>query len=78
MKINKLKVRPKKEVRTAACAAEFATMLACWASYNDLSSQGQCAESARALQACMRTKAKKQAVSKPTINYHLARFSKQV
>jgi hypothetical protein len=110
MKIQKLKVRPKKEVRAAPCAAEFATMLACWASSNDLSNEGQCAQTAKALQACMRTKvrshslrstgwtrssqnevvltpcapalirsqAKGQVVSRPTINYHLARFNKQL
>lgn len=56
MKLHKLKVRPKKETGAAPCAAEFATMLACWASSSDLASQGPCADSARALQECMRTK----------------------
>lgn len=53
MKLNKLKVRPKKDAAAAPCAAEFATMLACWASSNDLNNIGACKDSARALQECM-------------------------
>ena len=56
MKIDKLKVRPKKAARAAPCAAEFATMLACWASHNDLANSAQCSETAKALQICMRSK----------------------
>ncbi|WFD33915.1 hypothetical protein MCUN1_000741 [Malassezia cuniculi] len=68
MKIDKLKVRPRKAAAAAPCATEFASVLACWASSQDFRSQSQCREAARALQ----TKAK------PTINYHLARYSKRV
>lgn len=55
MKIDKLKVRPRKAAATAPCATEFAAMLACWASSHDLRSQGECREAARALQTCMTT-----------------------
>ncbi|PWN49737.1 hypothetical protein IE53DRAFT_317114 [Violaceomyces palustris] len=78
MKLNKLKVRPKKDLASAPCAAEFATMLACWASSNDLGNAGPCRDSAKALQECMATRqTRKGGISKPTINYHLARLSKQ-
>lgn len=56
MKIDKIKVRPKKDLAVAPCAAEFAAMLACWASSNDLSNTGTCADRGRALQDCLRTK----------------------
>lgn len=56
MKLRNLKVRPKKESRVAPCAPEFAAMLACWASANDLNNSGPCAESARALAECMKSK----------------------
>ncbi|PWN88513.1 hypothetical protein FA10DRAFT_303473 [Acaromyces ingoldii] len=78
MKLDKLKVRPKKDAATAPCAAEFATMLACWATANDLSNSGPCADSAKALQTCLQTRGKRRVVKRPTINYHLARFSKDV
>lgn len=55
MKIDKLRVRPKKAVMPAPCAAEFAQMLACWASANDLGNTGACAQSAQVLQQCMRS-----------------------
>lgn len=54
MKISKLKVRPRKDIVAAPCAAEFAAMLACWASSNDLSNRGTCAETGRMLQDCMK------------------------
>ncbi|WFD15780.1 hypothetical protein MARU1_001804 [Malassezia arunalokei] len=79
MKFEQLKVRPKKLARKAPCAAEFASMLACWASSQDLRSQSECAEVTKLLRDCMTTAQqgpRKQA--KPTINYHLARFSKHV
>ncbi|GAC73378.1 hypothetical protein PANT_9c00089 [Moesziomyces antarcticus T-34] len=109
MKLNKLKVRPKKDAAAAPCAAEFATMLACWASSNDINNIGACKDSARSLQECMasrvsgsssddiyhddarfadhtrnmyplstRDQKPRGGVSKPTINYHLARLSKQI
>lgn len=103
MKIDKLRVRPKKAVLPAPCAAEFATMLACWASSNDLGNTGTCQQSAVALQSCLRTQVSRtlqtlayasplltillilspsqggsKRVPKSAINYHLARFSKQV
>jgi len=53
MKLDKLKVRPKKNAAAAPCAAEFATMLACWASSSDLNNVGACKDSAKALQECM-------------------------
>lgn len=88
MKVDKLKVRPKKMAATAPCAAEFAAVLACWASSNDIRSQSTCLEPTRTLRECMATKVRffllaltqRPSVnrSKPTINYHLARFSKRV
>lgn len=85
MKIDKLKVRPRKAAAAAPCATEFATMLACWASSHDIRSQGECREAARALQTCMTTAVRTDAnerpnrsKAKPTINYHLARYSKRV
>lgn len=56
MKLNKLKVRPRKDLAAAPCAAEFATMLACWASSNDINGLGPCKDSAKALQECMASK----------------------
>lgn len=56
MRIDKLKVRPKKDLAAAPCAAEFAAMLACWASANDLSNTGACAQSGQALQTCLKTR----------------------
>ncbi|KAN0066139.1 hypothetical protein ACQY0O_000233 [Thecaphora frezii] len=78
MKLDKLKVRPTKDLAAAPCAAEFATMLACWASSNDLSNIGPCKDSAKSLQLCMASKQGRRGPSKPTINYHLARLSKQL
>lgn len=89
MKVDKLKVRPKKMAATAPCAAEFAAVLACWASSNDIRSQSTCLEPTRTLRECMATKVGPTHLkclrqrppvnrSKPTINYHLARFSKRV
>lgn len=86
MKVDKLKVRPKKMAANAPCAAEFAAVLACWASSNDIRSQSVCLEPTRTLRECMATKVcfvystQRATVnkSKPTINYHLARFSKRV
>ncbi|EDP43672.1 hypothetical protein MGL_1885 [Malassezia globosa CBS 7966] len=79
MKFEKLKVRPKKLASKAPCAAEFASVLACWASTQDLRSQSECVGVTKTLRECMATAhqgPRKQA--KPTINYHLARFSKHV
>ena len=90
MKVDKLKVRPKKRAAQAPCAAEFAAVLACWASSSDIRSQSVCAEPTKALRDCMAvpvrlirmflglTQRAGNKRSKPTINYHLARFSKRV
>ncbi|WFD21897.1 hypothetical protein MEQU1_000556 [Malassezia equina] len=78
MKVDKLKVRPKKLASKAPCAAEFAAVLACWASSSDLRSQAECAEVTKTLRECMATSHTGQARTKPTINYHLARFSKHM
>lgn len=56
MKVDKLKVRPKKAAATTPCATEFAAMLACWASSSDIRSQGVCREQTKALQECMATR----------------------
>lgn len=56
MKVDKLKVRPKKMAAQAPCAAEFASVLACWASSNDIRSQSTCQEPTRALRECMATR----------------------
>ncbi|KOS14192.1 hypothetical protein Malapachy_3709 [Malassezia pachydermatis] len=78
MKFEKLKVRPKKLAAKAPCAAEFASVLACWASSNDLRSQSECMQVTQALRECMMMKHVNHARAKPTINYHLARFSKHM
>ncbi|WFD29273.1 hypothetical protein MSPP1_000280 [Malassezia sp. CBS 17886] len=78
MKVDKLKVRPKKLAAQAPCSAEFATVLACWASSHDIRSQSACAEATKALRDCMATKRPSAGRSKPTINYHLARFANRV
>ena len=57
MKFEQLKVRPKKLARKAPCAAEFASVLACWASSQDLRSQSECAEVTKLLRDCMTTAA---------------------
>ncbi|KAL9939505.1 hypothetical protein V8E36_001322 [Tilletia maclaganii] len=77
MKLTRLRVRARKEARATPCAAEFATMLACWASANDFHSTGPCAEAAKSLQECMRNKAVRKGPAKSTINYHLARAGTQ-
>lgn len=53
MKVTKLKVKHKNEMVAAPCAAEFASMLACWASSSDINSVGPCKNLARSLQDCM-------------------------
>ncbi|CAD6901744.1 unnamed protein product [Tilletia controversa] len=78
MKIPRLRVRARKEARATPCAAEFATMLACWASASDFNSAGPCADAAKALQDCMRNKAVSKVPAKSTINYHLARAGKNL
>ncbi|WFD17970.1 hypothetical protein MCAP1_000181 [Malassezia caprae] len=78
MKVDKLKVRPKKLASKAPCAAEFAAVLACWASSSDLRSQAECAEVTKNLRECMAMSHTGKARTKPTINYHLARFSKHM
>lgn len=86
MKVDKLKVRPKKLASKAPCAAEFAAVLACWASSSDLRSQAECAEVTKSLRECMAMSVRPpyspqhtgRARTKPTINYHLARFSKHM
>lgn len=54
MKLRQLKVRPKKAAVTNPCQAEFIAMLGCWASRGDMSGMGECRDSARMLQECMR------------------------
>lgn len=55
MKVDHLKVRPKKLASKAPCAAEFASVLACWASSQDLRSQNECAAVTKTLRECMAT-----------------------
>ena len=55
MKFEKLKVRPKKLASKAPCAAEFASVLACWASTQDLRSQSECVGVTKTLRECMAT-----------------------
>ncbi|KAF8610085.1 hypothetical protein BDV93DRAFT_601151 [Ceratobasidium sp. AG-I] len=77
MKIQNLRVRPRKAVANTPCAGELATMLGCWASSGDIKSAGACAEAAKVLHDCMRTSAGKRKDPKPTINYHLARLARR-
>ncbi|ELU44875.1 CHCH domain-containing protein [Rhizoctonia solani AG-1 IA] len=55
MKIERLRVRPRKAAVNTPCAAELATMLGCWASSGDIKSAGACAEAAKVLHECMKT-----------------------
>ncbi|PWO00768.1 hypothetical protein FA09DRAFT_327495 [Tilletiopsis washingtonensis] len=56
MKLHQLKVRPRKVAQAGPCAAEFAAMLACWASSSDVGNTGVCQESAARLGECMKSK----------------------
>ncbi|KAF8333979.1 uncharacterized protein EI90DRAFT_2915710 [Cantharellus anzutake] len=79
MKVDHLKVRPRKVKNAAPCALQLATMLNCWASKNDFRSIGPCADAAQSLRLCMGGMAGGRVKPhKPTINYHLARLGKQI
>ena len=45
--------QPHKAGKTALCGAELTAMLTCWATTTDITSIGQCAEQARAVERCM-------------------------
>ncbi|OCH95635.1 hypothetical protein OBBRIDRAFT_788188 [Obba rivulosa] len=78
MHIKKLKVRPRKVAGQTLCGPQLTSMLSCWAASSDLLSTGKCQDAAKELYECMRTAptgAKKQPFS---INYHLARLTKNL
>ncbi|PHZ15232.1 uncharacterized protein RHIMIDRAFT_198477 [Rhizopus microsporus ATCC 52813] len=72
MKLKQLKVRPKKILEASPCIVEMGALFECWATagVND----GRCTAAAQSLTNCMQ-KPKKHT---NTINYHLARLSKQL
>ncbi|PWN19554.1 hypothetical protein BCV69DRAFT_251053 [Microstroma glucosiphilum] len=79
MRIHQLKVRPKKSLLSAPCSAELAALLACWASTDRLGTHGACANAMRGLEECMRRAATApRAKARPAINYHLAKWGKQL
>ncbi|KAI9269394.1 hypothetical protein BY458DRAFT_556043 [Sporodiniella umbellata] len=75
MKLKQLKVRPKKALEASPCIAEMGILFECWvtAGLDD----SRCAASAKALTNCMQKPANR-AKHSNTINYHLARLSKQL
>ncbi|RHZ76456.1 hypothetical protein Glove_197g84 [Diversispora epigaea] len=73
MKIEKLKVRPKRVENLGACIPETAAVLTCWS--NNSSDSPSCQQTVQALTDCMRN-AKSQKNRSNTVNYHLARLSK--
>ncbi|KAI9481483.1 MAG: hypothetical protein EXX96DRAFT_649950 [Benjaminiella poitrasii] len=75
MKLKQLKVRPKKILEASPCLAEMGALFECWATSGV--DDKRCATIAKSLTTCMgkpvhRTK------HANTINYHLARLSKQL
>ncbi|KAL6309124.1 hypothetical protein BKA93DRAFT_724450 [Sparassis latifolia] len=74
MYIQRLKVRPRKQVKATPCYVQLSAMLGCWAATSDLHSAGPCQDAARALYDCMRTAPMPGKQQKSTINYHLRRL----
>ncbi|KAL8280756.1 hypothetical protein RQP46_006760 [Phenoliferia psychrophenolica] len=74
MFIPKLKVKPRRQPHIQPCALELTAMLGCWASFSDLSNNGACKESAKALHLCMTKPGAKGKARVSTVNYALAKF----
>ncbi|KAL9555912.1 hypothetical protein MBANPS3_002130 [Mucor bainieri] len=75
MKLKQLKVRPKKILEASPCIAEMGALFECWATAGV--DDKRCTAIAKSLTGCM-GKPVQRAKNTNTINYHLARLSKQL
>ncbi|ORX47180.1 hypothetical protein DM01DRAFT_1142334 [Hesseltinella vesiculosa] len=75
MKLKQLKVRPKKIIESSQCLTEMGALFECWATSGV--DDKRCITTARSLTECLANPAKK-TKKQNTINYHLARLSKQL
>lgn len=75
MKLKQLKVRPKKILEASPCIAEMGALFECWATAGV--DDKRCAAIAKSLTLCM-GKPVQRTKNTNTINYHLARLSKQL
>ncbi|KAG2196711.1 uncharacterized protein EV154DRAFT_514925 [Mucor mucedo] len=75
MKLKQLKVRPKKILEASPCIAEMGALFECWATAGV--DDKRCTAIAKSLTLCMGKPVQK-AKNTNTINYHLARLSKQL
>ncbi|KAI8997618.1 hypothetical protein BDB01DRAFT_713409 [Pilobolus umbonatus] len=75
MKLKQLKVRPKKILEASPCIVEMGALFECWATAGV--DDKRCTAIASALTNCM-TKPVSKAKHSNTINYHLARLSRQL
>ncbi|KAI8092624.1 uncharacterized protein BX664DRAFT_327743 [Halteromyces radiatus] len=74
MKLKQLKVRPKKLLESSPCIVEMGALFECWASAGV--DDKRCITTAKSLTDCL-AKPVKKTKKQNTINYHLARLSKQ-
>ncbi|WWC67365.1 uncharacterized protein I206_101273 [Kwoniella pini CBS 10737] len=70
----RFKVRPRKDQIVVPCAPELSTLLACFATTGDLRHTTTCAESAKALQACMSNRHATGGKGKSSINHLLGKI----
>ncbi|KAI8074394.1 hypothetical protein BC940DRAFT_288129 [Gongronella butleri] len=75
MKLKQLKVRPKKILESSQCLTEMGALFECWASSGV--DDKRCIATAKTLTDCLANQVKK-TQKQNTINYHLARLSKQL
>ncbi|KAI8876059.1 hypothetical protein K501DRAFT_232642 [Backusella circina FSU 941] len=75
MKLKQLKVRPKKILEASPCIAEMGALFECWATAGV--DDKRCTAISKSLTLCM-GKPVSRAKHTNTINYHLARLSKQL
>ncbi|KAI7899833.1 uncharacterized protein BX663DRAFT_554544 [Cokeromyces recurvatus] len=75
MKLKQLKVRPKKILEVTPCVAELGALFECWAANG--TDDKRCGMIANSLITCM-GKPVQRTKHANTINYHLARLSKQL
>ncbi|KAI8968600.1 mitochondrial ribosomal protein subunit Mrp10 [Mycotypha africana] len=76
MKYRQLKVKPRKIFEVTPCLAEMGAVFECWATTGSVDSKN-CAAVAKNLSTCMGKSRLRQRPTN-TINYHLARLSKQL
>ncbi|OBZ84679.1 37S ribosomal protein mrp10, mitochondrial [Choanephora cucurbitarum] len=75
MKLKQLKVRPKKIMEASPCLAEMGALFECWATAGV--DDKRCTALAQSLTTCM-GKPVQRTKHANTINYHLARLSRQL